>query len=60
MRVALPETNAWREADVFPASAVRSVSPITYSIALIGSPSASARICTRIVFEPCPMSTAPL
>ena len=58
--VAFPETKAWREADVFPASAVKSVSPITYSNCEAGSPRASAQIWTIIVFAPWPISIAPL
>ena len=58
--VALPDTNVWRDAEVLPASAVRSVSPATRSMAVTGVSSASAAIWVRIVFEPCPMSWAPL
>ena len=56
---ALPDTNVWREADVLPASNVRSVSPTTSWNADTGSPSASAAIWVSTVVEPWPMSTAP-
>ena len=59
-RAALPETKVWREAEVLPASAVRSVSPTTSSNFSGGSPSASAAICSSTVVEPWPISTAPL
>ena len=59
-RAALPETKVWREAEVLPASAVRSVSPTTMRNARGGRPSASAAICSSTVVEPWPMSTAPL
>ena len=56
---ALPDTNVWREADVLPASKVRSVSPTTSWNAETGRPSASAAIWVSTVVEPWPMSTAP-
>ena len=56
---ALPETKVWREAEVLPASGVRSVSASTRSKAATGRPSASAQIWAITVFEPWPMSTAP-
>ncbi len=56
---ALPETKVWREAEVLPASKVRSVSPTTSSNCDTGTPSASAAICVSTVVEPWPMSTAP-
>ena len=48
---ALPETKVWREAEVLPASAVRSVSPTTSANAATGRPSASAAICVRMVLR---------
>ncbi len=58
-RVAFPDTNVWRDAEVLPASRLRSVSGPTRSIRATGTPRASAAIWARIVFEPCPMSVAP-
>jgi hypothetical protein len=57
--VALPDTNVWRLAEDLPASAVRSVSPLTRRIDPDGTPSASAAIWTITVEAPWPMSTAP-
>ena len=59
-RAALPETKVWRDADDLPASAVRSVSPITCSTHASGRPTASANICGMIVAVPWPISCAPL
>jgi len=59
-RVALPDTNVWREAEVLPASGVRSVSPATCEMASSSTPSAWAAIWASTVLEPWPMSTAPL
>ena len=56
----MPDTKVWREAEVLPASAVRSVSPTTMRNELGGRPSASAAICSSTVDEPWPISTAPL
>jgi hypothetical protein len=56
----MPETKVWREAEVLPASGVRSVSPETKANCAAGRPSASAAIWVMMVLEPWPMSTAPL
>jgi hypothetical protein len=56
----LPDTKVWREAEVLPASAVRSVSPETSWNCAAGRPSASAAIWTMMVLEPWPISSAPL
>ena len=58
-RVALPDTNVWREADVLPASGVIAVSPDLSRIASAGTPNASAMIWTITVLAPWPMSIAP-
>src|SRR5712691_6559392 len=59
-KVASPVTNVWRDAEVLPQSGVMEVSPERRSNRSIGAPIASAQIWVTIVFEPCPISTAPL
>src|SRR6202162_5153048 len=59
MYAAFPVTNVYREADVLPQSGVIAVSPESRSKRSIGAPSASAQIWVTIVFDPCPISTAP-
>src|SRR4029077_7702699 len=56
---ALPVTKVWRDAEVLPQSGVIEVSPESRSKRSIGAPSASAQIWVTIVFDPCPISTAP-
>src|SRR6185369_4127903 len=54
-----PVTNVCREAEVLPQSGVTDVSAETRSKQSIGALTASAQIWVIIVFEPCPISTAP-